>query len=85
YRLFWHYHHLILVGWCNSLILTEVFERYEAYRQGIALGLAPAKPYSSYMSWLLKQDMKQAEYFWKQDLNDYREPVSLPLARYDSS
>ncbi|MEM7583274.1 MAG: condensation domain-containing protein [Acidobacteriota bacterium] len=66
YTFVWSHHHLLLDGWCKSLVLGEVLTLYEAFRQGRPeppLPLSP--PYRSYIAWLQEQDLSQAEAFWR--------------------
>jgi amino acid adenylation domain-containing protein/non-ribosomal peptide synthase protein (TIGR01720 family) len=84
YQLVWTTHHLILDGWCRSIILQEVFTLYEAYAQSRDAELPPVRPYRDYVAWLQAQDMSEAEAFWRRQLHDVveRTPVyALPAGR----
>src|SRR5581483_4282174 len=77
YQLIWSYHHILLDGWSLPLVLSEIFSLYEAHTHGQSLQLKPALPYRSYISWLKRQDMKQAEAFWRKALQGFTTPTSL--------
>jgi len=80
YRFVWSYHHVVLDGWSEGLLLKEVFECYEAYRQGRELLLPQVRPYRDYISWLQQQDLSAAESFWRETLKDFSAPSQLPIA-----
>ena len=80
YRFVWSYHHIVLDGWSEALLLKEVFECYEAYRQGRELLLAQGHPYRNYISWMQQQDLSAAESFWRETFKDFAAPIQLPIA-----
>jgi surfactin family lipopeptide synthetase C len=73
----WSHHHILLDGWSLSLVLKEVFEYYEAFRQRRPLVMERPRPYRDYIAWLQQQDVLQAEGFWRQMLNGFTAPASL--------
>jgi amino acid adenylation domain-containing protein/non-ribosomal peptide synthase protein (TIGR01720 family) len=77
HQLVWSHHHLILDGWCNSIILKEVFSFYEALCEGANLYLSNSPPYRDYIAWLQKQDWREAETFWRQALGGLCAPTQL--------
>ncbi|WP_414544485.1 amino acid adenylation domain-containing protein [Nostoc sp. CCY0012] len=77
YQFIWTHHHLILDGWCNSIILKEVFSFYEALCQSHNLDLKDSSPYRNYISWLQKQDWREAESFWRRLLRGLHSPTQL--------
>ena len=81
YQFTWSLHHILLDGWSQSLVLKEIFTRYEANRQGLKLELPPARPYRDYVAWLRRQDMARAESFWRRTLAGFSAPTPLPLGR----
>lgn len=77
HQLIWSHHHLLLDGWCNSIILKEVFSFYEALCKGDNLYLENSSPYRDYIAWLQKQDWREAKTFWRQALSGLRAPTKL--------
>ena len=77
YYFVWCHHHLLLDGWSLPLILKEVLAFYEANCRSQAAQLEPAKPYRNYINWLEKQDLSQAESFWRQTLKGFTAPTPL--------
>src|SRR5205085_305545 len=55
HQFIWTHHHLLLDGWSMSLLLTEVFRRYEAARRNRPAQLPSARPYRDYIAWLGRQ------------------------------
>lgn len=79
YYFVWNYHHLLLDGWCNGILLKEVFAFYEAFRQGQNLFLKPSRPYRDYIAWLQQQDREQAAAFWRNTLKGLISPTVLGI------
>ncbi|GIF15830.1 non-ribosomal peptide synthetase [Actinoplanes teichomyceticus] len=70
--LVWSHHHILLDGWCLSLIWGDVFKIYEALVTGREPELAPCRPFRDYLRWLRgRQDREaEAERFWREYLRD---------------
>ncbi len=79
YRFTWSYHHLLLDGWCNTLILKEVFTFYEAFSQGREIELTASRPFRDYIAWLQGQDLSHAEKFWRDTLKGFTTPTRLEI------
>src|SRR5207302_314798 len=77
----WSHHHLLLDGWCLSLILTEVFASYRGFRRGQDIQLKRHRPYRDYIAWLQRQNLAAAEQFWREKLKGLRAPTPLLLDR----
>ncbi|WP_270171316.1 non-ribosomal peptide synthase/polyketide synthase [Paenibacillus sp. SYP-B4298] len=79
----WHLvftaHHLLLDGWSLGLVLKDVFALYEARSQGVSPQLQPCFSYKDYVVWLNRQDMQQAERFWRGALEGFTIPTVLGL------
>jgi len=77
YHFVWSHHHLLCDGWCVPLILQEVFALYDASIEGRRLELRRLRPYRDYIAWLQKQDLADAERFWRQKLQPFTAPTRL--------
>ncbi|BAY50181.1 amino acid adenylation domain protein (plasmid) [Scytonema sp. HK-05] len=77
YQFIWSHHHLLMDGWCLSIVLKEVLAYYEAAVQGENLYLTPPHPYKDYIAWLQQQDLSQSEAFWRQALQGFTNPTPL--------
>ncbi|HXB53930.1 MAG TPA: amino acid adenylation domain-containing protein [Vicinamibacteria bacterium] len=81
HRLIWSFHHIVLDGWCLSLVLKDLSIAYDGLRRGEAPNLPPLRPYREYVGWLEGQDMAQAEAYWRATLKGFTAPTPLPLDR----
>src|SRR5919198_2636496 len=81
YYFVWSFHHLLLDGWSLPLVLKEVLAYYEAYCEGRELRLERPRPYRDYIVWLQRQDLAQAERFWREALRGITAPTPLPIGR----
>lgn len=79
HRLLWSFHHLLLDGWSAAIILREVGAFYEAFSQGRVLQLPRPRPYRDYIAWLYRQDLSEAETFWREELKGFKSPTPLPF------
>src|SRR5436190_21845544 len=77
YQFVWSHHLLAMDGWCQSLILNEVFQSYGALCLGYELRLENARPYGNYVEWLGQQDLSRAEKFWRRSLDGFVAPTPL--------
>lgn len=69
----WCYHHLLMDGWCQPVLLAEVMQFYQA-SDNQQLALNPVQPYRNYIRWLNNKTSDEAESFWR----DYLAGVSSP-------
>ncbi|MCV6637686.1 amino acid adenylation domain-containing protein [Candidatus Albibeggiatoa sp. nov. NOAA] len=77
YQLVWSFHHLLLDGWCLSLVLKDVATAYANITQGKNVSFEPEHAYRHYIAWLQQQDKAAAQTFWQQQLADFSAPTSL--------
>ena len=77
WRVLWTYHHLILDGWSEPLVLGGVFRAYDALLGKHDLPPAPASRYRDFVAWTESQDMGMAERFWREQLAGFSHPVSI--------
>ncbi|MEM9008396.1 MAG: condensation domain-containing protein, partial [Cyanobacteria bacterium P01_F01_bin.86] len=81
HRFVWSYHHLLMDGWCNALLIKDVLAFYAAYREGQALSLRPPQPYRDYILWLLQQDSQASATYWQTTLAGFQAPTPLGIER----
>ncbi|WP_414561754.1 MULTISPECIES: amino acid adenylation domain-containing protein [unclassified Anabaena] len=84
YQFVWSHHHLLMDGWCLSIILKEVLTFYETSVQGENFSLTPPTPYKDYISWLQKQDSSQSQAFWQKQLQGFTTPTPLITSQVKS-
>ena len=75
----WSHHHIILDGWCLSIIVSELLEIYRALRSGRRANLRPPRPYRDYIVWTQQQDQTKARDFWTAELKGFTAPTELPM------
>jgi amino acid adenylation domain-containing protein/non-ribosomal peptide synthase protein (TIGR01720 family) len=83
YRLIWTYHHILMDGWSSARFIGEILQLYAGRT------LAPGtEQYRDYVAWLVAQDAKAAERFWRGQLAAFDQPTQLADAfgarRYDA-
>ena len=73
------FHHLLLDGWSVPILMQEALAIYEALRTGREATLPSRRPFRDYISWLQRQDLAQAEAYWRQVLKGFSAPTPLPV------
>ncbi|MEO1430397.1 MAG: amino acid adenylation domain-containing protein [Cyanobacteria bacterium J06633_8] len=77
YKFIWNHHHILMDGWCLSIIFKEVVSFYEASIAGETCYLPTPRPYGDYISWLNQQDNFAAKSFWQKTLQGFSSPTPL--------
>ncbi|MDR6232871.1 non-ribosomal peptide synthetase [Pseudomonas oryzihabitans] len=65
-------HHILLDGWSNSQLLGEVLQRYHGETPHRSGGR-----YRDYIAWLMHQDLRVSEAFWRAQSTRLHEPTRL--------
>ncbi|MDR6226883.1 non-ribosomal peptide synthetase [Desmospora profundinema] len=78
YRLIWTFHHILMDGWCLSLVFQDLFTLYRRHRKGEPVDGGRATPYSEYIRWLQKQDHREGLRYWEEYLKGWESPSVLP-------
>ncbi|HVR96291.1 MAG TPA: amino acid adenylation domain-containing protein, partial [Thermoanaerobaculia bacterium] len=81
YRFVWTHHHILLDGWSLPILLRDFFALYEAGAQGGEARLGRAHSYRDYVAWLGRQDLTQAEAYWRRTLAGFSAPTPLGVDR----
>jgi thioesterase domain-containing protein/acyl carrier protein len=81
HELVWSYHHLVLDAWCRSVMLQEVFRAYDALRYGERASLPTPRPFRDYIAWIERQDLGEAEAFWRRNLEGVPVPTPFGIDR----
>lgn len=81
YKIIWTHHHIIIDGWCLSIIISEFFSIYYSVVSNQSIRLEPAMPYSDYIMWLNKQDKEKAKRYWEKYLFGYESKAVIPFSR----
>ncbi|WP_274542371.1 amino acid adenylation domain-containing protein [Bacillus velezensis] len=78
YKLLFSFHHIIMDGWCMSLIMNDIKTIYTSLKEGRATVLQHTEPYSTYLEWLDNQDKSAALEYWGDYLNEYEQQAGIP-------
>lgn len=70
----WTHHHLVVDGWSTALLMKDVADFYQAFLNGGHIPTFKPRPYGDYIGWLRRQDISEAESYWRSALDG----VSLP-------
>ncbi|TGU69897.1 condensation domain-containing protein, partial [Mesorhizobium sp. M00.F.Ca.ET.186.01.1.1] len=60
YQVIWSFHHILMDGWCFSIIFDDLLAIYLSLQNKTALSLEPVQPYSRFINWLEKQNKQAA-------------------------
>jgi nocardicin nonribosomal peptide synthetase NocB len=73
----WSHHHILLDGWCLSLIWGDVFKSYDLLNRGEKIKSFRPRAYKDYMAWLgyQKKNSESSEY-WKNYLQGFDQPTN---------
>ncbi|WP_025680083.1 condensation domain-containing protein, partial [Paenibacillus massiliensis] len=78
YHLVWSFHHIVMDGWCLSLVTSEVFGTYFALLEHKQPQLPAITPFSEYIEWLERQDERAARDYWNGYLAGFEQQTLLP-------
>ncbi len=78
-RLLWSVHHVVIDGWCLTLVLDEVLNGYEAMRAGREIESPTSRPFRDYVGWLQGQNDSDADAYWRRTLAGFTQATPLGL------
>lgn len=81
YEFVWTHHHILLDGWSIPLLLQEIFAAYETFQAGQVPRLPAPRPFRDYIVWLKRQNMADAERFWRDTLKGFYAPTPIMVNR----
>ncbi len=79
HQLVWSIHHVVIDGWCLSVLLHEMLDIYESVSHGREPELRPSRPFRDYVAWLSRQADERARERWTQLLRGITGPTPLAL------
>ncbi|MCP5106115.1 MAG: AMP-binding protein, partial [bacterium] len=80
-QIIWSFHHIIMDGWCSSILMKEMLFMYTALRKGETLekqAFPPVPPYKEYIKWLEVQDLEKGLNYWRDYLENYETSTLIP-------
>jgi amino acid adenylation domain-containing protein len=78
YQFIWTFHHILLDGWCITILIREFYEFYKSLLMGTEPAMGPVYPYVNYIKWLEKINQAECIDYWKSYLEEYDTPAVLP-------
>lgn len=78
YEFIWTYHHILMDGWCLSILMNDFLKIYYSCLQGKEPSLKKIRPYSNYIKWLSAMDKDSSLGYWKNYLSGYSHTTGLP-------
>ncbi|MEO2261327.1 condensation domain-containing protein, partial [Paenibacillus amylolyticus] len=80
YIMIWSFHHILMDGWCISILMQEFMYIYRCLNTKQSIQLDTPIQFSRYMQWFEKQDREAARHYWSQYLATYEQQASVPRA-----
>ncbi|MEH1015679.1 amino acid adenylation domain-containing protein [Micromonospora sp. CPCC 206060] len=74
-------HHLIVDGWSEALLASELAEQVRAAVAGRSARLPAARPFGEYVRWLAGRPQAETVSYWRSRLRDLRAPTPLGVDR----
>jgi amino acid adenylation domain-containing protein/FkbM family methyltransferase len=74
----WSYHHILLDGWCHTILIEELSHIYQALYKGVAISLPEPVTFDRFVNWLGKKDLSVSEKYWEEYLKGYDHVARLP-------
>ncbi|RLK51637.1 amino acid adenylation domain-containing protein [Alkalispirillum mobile] len=86
HELIWTYHHIILDGWSESLLIQDLLGTYDALHQGREPNLPARAPYRDFIQWVHNRSPGEGpETFWKDLLRGFKQPATMLAEAIDQS
>ncbi|MEW7293168.1 amino acid adenylation domain-containing protein [Aquimarina sp. 2304DJ70-9] len=83
YRMIWSHHHIVMDGWCTSILWNDFKNLYLGFSKNNPVKLEPSPKYSQYIKWLESRDKDQSKEYWSTYLENYQHLASLPKKDVD--
>ena len=81
YGFLWSFHHIIMDGWCMSILFKDFCSFLIEEEQGTTLPLPDAEPYSRYVEWINNFNPKDSLAYWNHYLTDYKSRAEIPFRK----
>ena len=78
YKLLWSFHHILIDGWCTTILFRDLLAYYSSIKNGVECKLPLTNNYRKYIDWLELQNKEEALNFWKRYLEGFEGANSLP-------
>ncbi|MGB0521649.1 MAG: amino acid adenylation domain-containing protein [Flammeovirgaceae bacterium] len=78
YKMLWTYHHILLDGWSTSIVLGELFVRYEELINGKRPVIGEIDAFENHIRYLAGIDKWEEKAYWENYLSGFETPSLLP-------
>jgi len=78
YQFLWSFHHILLDGWCVSILIRDFYQFYKGLLSGVEPIMERVYPYVNYIQWLGKINQDECVGYWKKYLDGYDSLATLP-------
>jgi len=79
YRLVMTFHHIIIDGWCNSILMNELLSFYDLLSDGKSVPhLQEQTTYSDYVHYIKNKEAESDQLYWQNLLADYEGAGTIP-------
>lgn len=79
YTFIWSHHHILMDGWCISIILRDFAVILNALLTEQKINLIEPVKYSNYIDWLSKIDQEESLNYWKNYLDELESITDIPF------
>ncbi|GAA4279089.1 non-ribosomal peptide synthetase [Aquimarina mytili] len=83
YRMIWSHHHIVMDGWCTSILWNDFKNLYSGFTKNDPIQLESSPKYSQYIQWLEQLDKDASKEYWSTYLENYEHLASLPKRDVD--
>ncbi|WP_343914392.1 amino acid adenylation domain-containing protein, partial [Aquimarina litoralis] len=79
YEFIWSHHHILMDGWCMSILINDFYELMGSIDQNREVNLPTPVRYSSYIDWLSKVNKEESLTYWREYLEGYDHISEVPF------
>ena len=79
YKMIWSYHHILMDGWSNELLINEFASVFSSYCRNEKVISSGFDLFEDYIKYIAKKDARDEEEFWKSYIRDVSTPSLLPF------
>ncbi|MBS1662163.1 MAG: hypothetical protein JST68_14055, partial [Bacteroidetes bacterium] len=77
YEFIWSHHHILMDGWCMSILMKDFFAIYYSLLKKEPVRLKPVRAYSEYIKWITRRDQRASLTYWREYLSGYEPSSSI--------
>ncbi|SHL03955.1 non-ribosomal peptide synthetase [Flavobacterium chilense] len=81
YEFIWSSHHILMDGWCLSILINDFYKILMALNNGKKIQLPAADKYSTYIDWLSKINKDASLSYWKNYLDGLTSITDVPFKK----